>query len=275
MDGITFSYGRKAIIDSLSFDFEDGAFYAILGPNGVGKSTFLRCLNRILKPSAGIITLDGRDIRDIPLKEMARLVGYVPYSSGDSFPLTVVDTVLMGRHPRSRFGGLVDDLKKTHEVLELLEISDLALRDLNSLSAGQHQKVMLARGLVQEPEVLLLDEPTANLDVRYQLEVCQILRDLCDSKRIAVVMVCHDLNIAAKYADRLILLHDGRIYSAGEPSDVLTPEALKEVYGVEATVVPHNGRPCVILDDFIKAGRPCCWTTHRTTPWWPATAATC
>jgi iron complex transport system ATP-binding protein len=158
----------------------------------------------------------------------------------------------MGRHPHSKIGSLVDDLKKVHEVLEQLEIMDLALREFNSLSAGQHQKVMLARGLVQEPEVLLLDEPTSNLDVRHQMEVTKILKDLCDQKGIMVIMICHDLNIAAKYADELMLMYDKKVYAKGTPSEVLTPENLRTVYGVESTVVDHNGRPCVILDDFLK-----------------------
>ena len=256
IDGISFGYnGHDLIIDGVSYDFQSGRFYAVLGPNGVGKSTFIRCINKILKPSSGTILIDGRDISDISLKEMSKMIGYVPYSAGDTFPLTVVDTVLMGRHPHSRFGSLVKDLEKVHEVLEQLEISDLAMREMNSLSAGQHQKVMLARGLVQEPEVLLLDEPTSNLDVRYQMEVTKILRDLCEERGITVVMICHDLNIAAKYADELLLLYDRKVYAHGSPSEVLTVENLRAVYGVETTVLEHDGHPCVILDDFIRQGR--------------------
>lgn len=252
-DSVSFGYNSRALIlDGISFEFQDGKFYAVLGPNGVGKSTFIRCINRILKPKEGSILIDGKDVSDIPLKELAKTVGYVPYSAGDSFPLTVVDTVLMGRHPRSRLGSLVKDLEKVHEVLDQLEISDLALREFSSLSAGQHQKVMLARGLVQEPEVLLLDEPTSNLDVRHQMEVTKILRDLCVSKGITVIMICHDLNIASKYADELILMYDKKIFARGTPAEVLTPDNLRAVYGVESTVIDHNGRPCVMLDDFIK-----------------------
>lgn len=252
VDNISFGYGKELILENLSQTFEDGKFYAILGPNGVGKSTFIRCINKILKCSEGSISIDGRDVNDIDLKEMAKIIGYVPYSSGDSFSLSVVDTVLMGRHPHSKFGSLVTDLKKVHEVLEQLEITDLALREVNSLSAGQRQKVMLARGLVQDPKVLLLDEPTSNLDVRHQLEVTKILDDLCREKGITVIMICHDLNIAAKYADELILMYDKKVFSRGTPSEVLTADNLKTVYGVETTVLEHNERPCVILDDFIK-----------------------
>jgi len=253
VEDISFGYHNNSlIIDGISYNFQNGKFYAILGPNGVGKSTFIRCINKILKLKSGTILIDDRNVNDITLKEMAKLIGYVPYSAGDSFPLTVVDTVLMGRHPHSKIGSLVDDLKKVHEVLEQLEIMDLALREFNSLSAGQHQKVMLARGLVQEPEVLLLDEPTSNLDVRHQMEVTKILKDLCDQKGIMVIMICHDLNIAAKYADELMLMYDKKVYAKGTPSEVLTPENLRTVYGVESTVVDHNGRPCVILDDFLK-----------------------
>ena len=255
VNDVSFGYSnRSMIIDGISYEFKEGTFYAILGPNGVGKSTFIRCINKILSLKSGTIFIDGKNIDDITLKEMSKIVGYVPYSTGDSFPLTVVDTVLMGRHPHSKLGSIVKDLEKVHEVLEQLEITDLSMREFNSLSAGQHQKVMLARGLVQEPEVLLLDEPTSNLDVRHQMEVTKILRDLCTEKGITVIMICHDLNIAAKYADELMLMYDKKVFARGTPFEVLTPENLRTVYGVETSVVDHNGRPCVILDDFIRQG---------------------
>lgn len=252
-DDITFGYSSEPVLDGLYLDLTGPKLIAVLGPNGVGKSTLIKCINRILSPSKGVVSIDGADVASIDIKSMAKIVGYVPYASSDSFPLTVADTVLMGRHPYRRWNTLDEDLMKVHEVLRSLEIDDLALRPFNELSAGQHQKVMLARGLVQEPQILMLDEPTSNLDVRHQMEVTQILRNLSHNKGMTVVMICHDLNIAAKYADELVLMFGGRIYSAGRPDEVITESNLEAVYGVRARVIDDDGRPHIILKDFIRS----------------------
>ena len=251
-DSVSFGYNSRALIlDGISFEFQDGKFYAVLGPNGVGKSTFIRCINRILKPKEGSILIDGKDVSDIPLKELAKTVGYVPYSAGDSFPLTVVDTVLMGRHPHSKWNSLKDDLVIVYDTLKLLGIRKLAMRRFNELSAGQHQKVMLARGLVQQPKVLLLDEPTSNLDVRHQLDVTKILKRLSVDKSILIIIISHDINIAAKFSDEIIMMHDGSVYAVGKPKDVITEENLRVVYGVESEVIMDGDRPHIILRDAV------------------------
>ena len=256
MDNVTFGYSSDPVLDGITLSLDGPKLIAVLGPNGVGKSTLIKCINRILSPKVGVVTIDGRDVKDYTLKEMARTVGYVPYSSSDSFPLSVVDTVLMGRHPHQRWGATDTDLAKVHEVLKKLEIEDLALRSFDELSAGQHQKVMLARGLVQEPEILLLDEPTSNLDVRHQMEVTKTLLDLVEREGITAVMICHDLNIAAKYAHELVLMFDGSIYAVGTPAEVLTEANLLRVYGVETQILEHMGRPHVILEDFVREEMP-------------------
>jgi len=197
------------------------------------------------------IMLDDRDVSEISIKEMAKTIGYVPYSANDTFPLSVVDTVLMGRHPHSKWGTLDRDLDIVHDTLKMLGISHLAMRSFNELSAGQHQKVMLARGLVQEPEILLLDEPTSNLDVRHQLDVTKMLKRLTEERDILVIMISHDINIAAKYSDEIIMLHDGTIYAVGTPKEVITEENLKVVYQVETSIVDDDGAPHVILKDAV------------------------
>ena len=247
INGLAFSYSSTPVLKDIEMDLSGSKFVSILGPNGVGKSTLIHCINKILSPTKGTVMLDDREVKTISIKEMAKIIGYVPYSANDTFPLTVVDTVLMGRHPYSRWNSLDDDLDIVYDTLKRLGIAHLAMRSFNELSAGQHQKVMLARGLVQQPKVLLLDEPTSNLDVRHQLDVTEMLRDLAHENNILVIMISHDINIAAKYSDEIIMMHAGSIYAVGTPKEVITPENLKVVYGVNSTVIEDDGMPHVIL----------------------------
>jgi len=252
IDGIEFGYSSESVLKDVTAKIEGPKFVSILGPNGVGKSTLIHCINKILSPRKGTVMIDDKDVKGITIKEMSKIVGYVPYSSNDTFPLTVVDTVLMGRHPHSHRGSLDEDLDIVYETLEMLDIAHLAMRSFNELSAGQHQKVMLARGLAQQPEVLLLDEPTSNLDVHHQLEVSKLLKRLSVEKQILVIMICHDINIAAKYSDEIILMYDGSIYDVGTPEEVITEDNLRKVYSVESAVINDLGSPHVILRDSIK-----------------------
>ncbi len=277
INDVDFAYGSVPVLHGITVELAGPRFVSILGPNGVGKSTLIHCINKVLSPTGGTVMLNDRSVSDISIKEMAKIVGYVPYSANDTFPLSVVDTVLMGRHPHSKWGSLDRDLDIVHETLEMLGISHLAMRPFNELSAGQHQKVMLARGLVQQPEVLLLDEPTSNLDVRHQLDVTKMLKRLTEERRILVIMISHDINIAAKYADEIIMLHGGSIYAVGTPGEVITEENLRTVYGVESRIVDDDGCPHVILKDAVpmnEARRPCTLRNaavrapceHRNTP---------
>ena len=178
IEGVSFSYGSTPVLDDITLEIEGAQVVSILGPNGVGKSTLIHCMNKILTPTKGTVYLDGKDVREYSLKEVAKHVGYVPYSSSDTFPLTVVDTVLLGRHPHAGWKTTDEDLEAVFDVLERLGIQDLAMRYFNELSAGQHQKVMLARGLVQKPRIMILDEPTSNLDIRHQVFVSAFLKKL-------------------------------------------------------------------------------------------------
>jgi len=243
---VEFSYASVPILKNICMEVAESEILGIIGPNGAGKSTLLRCIDRILSPQKGTIFLNEQDISKMSRLEIAKRMGYIPQSTTQVFPATVFETVLMGRRPHISWRCNERDVEKVLEVLHLLDLEGLAMRDINELSGGQQQKVLIARALVQEPDVLLLDEPTSNLDIKHQLEVMDIIKEIARKKGISAIMAIHDLNLAARYADRLIMMKDGMIYAAGEHFSVLTPENIREVYGVEVEVSMHNGRPFVI-----------------------------
>lgn len=244
-----FGYSGVPVLNDVCLNIDKAQFVSILGPNGVGKSTLIHCINKILQPTGGTVMLDDKDVTEYSLKEMAKHVGYVPYASSDTFPLSVVDAVLLGRHPHAGWKTSDEDLDIVFETLSQLGIEDLAMRPFNELSAGQHQKVMLARGLVQRPEVLLLDEPTSNLDIKHQLGIARLLRNLSHEKNIMVIMISHDINIASKYSDHIIMMHDGGVFAVGTPRKVLTADNIRTVYEVDCTVIDDEGSPHIILHD--------------------------
>lgn len=243
---VEFRYASTPILENICMELAPSEILAIVGPNGVGKSTLIRCIDRILKPQKGSMLLDGREIKEMSMTEIARHMGYVPQSSSGVFPVTVFDMILMGRRPHLGWRSSVADIEKVVEVLKLMEIEDLALHDFNELSGGQQQKVLIARALAQEPEVLLLDEPTSNLDIRHQLEVMETLKKLVMEDGISAIMAVHDLNLASRYADKVIMMNAGSIFSAGDPASVLTPGNIRSVYGVEAVVKNYGGRPYIM-----------------------------
>ncbi len=249
IDGLVFGYRSFPILKGITVKFDRPGMVSIVGPNGVGKSTLIHCMNKILTPREGSVLIDGEDVRNISVKSLAKIMGYVPYTVTNTFPISVIDTVMMGRHPHSKFGSLDEDLEISYDMLDRLGIADLSMRQLNELSAGQLQKVILAKGLAQQPRVLLLDEPTSNLDVKHQLGVARLLAQISRESGMLTIMICHDLNIAAKYSDKVMMMSEGKVFAYGTPEEVFTRENIRQVYDVDCEVIEDQGRPHIILRD--------------------------
>ncbi len=246
--------GERNVLNSISLSIDRPGLYCIIGPNGVGKSTLVRCINKIYKVPDGKVFIDGKDVNSISIKENSKNMAYVPVGGDDLFALTVVDTILIGRHNKSGWRTKEEDLEIVYKSMKLMGIEDLGMKRYNELSAGQHQKVAIARGLVQETGFIILDEPTANLDVRYQVYVTELLKELSVRSGITVLMISHDLNITARYADQVIVMaRPGVIHSMGTPEEVVTEEMIREVYGVDCEVISdRHGKPHIILDSALR-----------------------
>jgi len=242
---LRFSYGSTEILRDINMGLNPSEVLGIVGPNGTGKSTLLRCIDRILIPE-GEVLLDGQEISGMSRVEIAKRIGYVPQSMTGVFPATVFDMVLLGRRPHLSWRSSEEDMDKVLEMLDLMDIKDLAMRNFNETSGGQQQKVLIARALAQDVDILLLDEPTSNLDIKHQLEVMEILTELSKTKGISVMMAIHDLNLASRYSDRIIMLNGGGIRDVGDPASVLTAENIRSVYGVDVVVRNEDGKPYMI-----------------------------
>ncbi|GAA3363673.1 MULTISPECIES: ABC transporter ATP-binding protein [Saccharopolyspora] len=244
------AYGDRVVVDGLDIDVPDGTITAVIGPNGCGKSTVLRALARLLAPQSGQVLLDGKQIHKMPTKEVARVLGLLPQTPQAPEGLTVADLVARGRHPHQAWyrQWSSDDEQAVAEALELTGIGDLAERAVDELSGGQRQRAWLSMALAQGTDLLLLDEPTTYLDLAHQVEVLDLVGRLHDESGRTVVMVLHDLNLAARYADRLVAMRDGAIVAQGAPDEVLTEELLADVFSLNARVIPDpvTGTPMVV-----------------------------
>ena len=249
MKDVSFGYGiGETVIRDINLRIDCPGLYCVVGPNGVGKSTLIKCMSKIENLSSGDILINGRSIRTMRHKDVAKFIGYVPVVSKDVFSMSVLETILIGCHNRRSGDSEESKMKAVYKVMVLLNIQDLSEKLFSELSAGQHQKVAIARGLVQKPRVLILDEPTANLDVKYQVYVVELLRALAESEGMIVIMISHDLNLSAKYAHEVIMMSPpGVIYKVGPPEDVITKENIETVYGVHCKVIEDDGAPVVIL----------------------------
>ncbi|XHH10532.1 MAG: heme ABC transporter ATP-binding protein [Candidatus Bathyarchaeia archaeon] len=236
INDLSFNYAGHTVLKDVEFQVDAGEVLSIVGPNGSGKSTLLKCINRILKTKQNTVLIDGKDTSKINYKELSKLIGYVPQSSSSTFSFTVFDVVLMGRRPYINWNLSERDSEIVAEVLEYLGIGELAMRPFNELSGGEQQKVVIARALAQQPKTLLLDEPTSSLDIRHQLEILCMVRSLTQNEEHSVVVTMHDLNLASRFSDRMLMLKKGEIYACGTPKEVLTEDNIRAVYGIESKV---------------------------------------
>ena len=246
VNDLEFSYGKDKILDKTTLDIFKGELISVVGPNGTGKSTFIRCINGLLKAQKGRIRINQADIRNLSRPQIAKRVSYVPQNSSSVFNLKVFDMVSFGRRPYNSFRIKREDRIKVLKALNILHIEHLAMRNYNHLSGGQQQKVIIARALAQETGIILLDEPISNLDIRHQLEVMDTLRALVDKAGVSILMVVHDLNIAAQYSDRIVIMNEGRIVAAGKPEEVITKENIAAIYGVDAEITTVKNKPHII-----------------------------
>jgi len=248
---ISLGYFHKEVLKNVTFQVLPGEMVGLIGPNGCGKSTIIRALTRIISPYRGRILLDGEDIVSIPRQELARILGVVPQMPLLPSAFTAFEVVLMGRNPHLglfQYEGL-REREIVWQAMEKTMTLGLASRRVGELSGGEIQCLLIARVLVQETKAILLDEPTANLDIGRQVEILNLIKNLCLENNLTVLAALHDLNLASQYCDRLVLINNGRVHAQGIPSEVITPQNIKEVYGTERCVYSHpaNGLPAILV----------------------------
>ncbi|XPS82991.1 HmuV: hemin transport system, ATP-binding protein [Desulfosarcina variabilis str. Montpellier] len=244
VDNIRFSYNSHPVIENISFSLEKGRLLAILGVNGAGKSTLLKCLNRVLRPQTGSVLLGKEDLHRLSQNAIARRMGYVPQQHPQT-QLTVYESVLLGRRPHMGLTVGQTDYAVVDQIIGQMGLTDLALRPVSDLSGGEAQKVMIARALAQSPSILLLDEPTSNLDLKNQMEVMALIRNVVSSRGLMAIVAIHDLNLAVRFADRFLFIKDHQVHAMADKDD-LCAEMIEAVYGVEVVIQQVGGHRVVV-----------------------------
>ena len=238
IENLNQSFGNRAVLQNISFSVTEGDFFIIIGPNGSGKTTLMRTIAGILRQQSGQVKILGRSMSNYSRKEFARLVAFVPQGLPTDFPFTVEELVLMGRAPYNSMLGIEteEDYQVSKMAMAFTEVEHLAARKLDQLSGGEQQRVFIARAICQEPKILLLDEPTASLDLAHQARIMDLMEKLKAEKDMTVVMVSHDINLAAMYGVKLLLLRDGQIVNMGPPQEILNFKTLEDTYGCKLLV---------------------------------------
>lgn len=251
IENASFSYGlgEENLLDKINLNIEKGKFIGILGPNGCGKSTLLKVILKYLNPKEGIIKIENKELKEYTQSELAEILSFVPQKSSLTMPLTVEDVVYMGRVPymKNKWTGFDrEDREKVEKIMQMLKIDKFKNRVIFSLSGGEFQRVLLARALAQNTNIMLLDEPTSALDMNYALEIMKLTSYFVQNESLTAVMVLHDLNLASMYCDSIILLKNGKIAYEGTPKELFRPEILEEIYGFNCEVIENNGFSYVI-----------------------------
>jgi iron complex transport system ATP-binding protein len=251
VENLSLAYGRHTVVDGVTFNVVPGEMVGLIGPNGSGKSTIIKALSGIIPLHSGRIIIDGRNITGISRTELARLIGVVPQMPLLPSTFTSFEIVLMGRNPHLKLfqSEGVRDIQIALQAMERTNTRTFAMRKVGELSGGEIQRLVIARVLTQQPKSILLDEPTSNLDINNQVEILNLIKNLCIADNLNVVITLHDLNLASQYCDRLILLKNGKIHAQGTPHEVISDKNISEVYGAEDCVYAHpvNGLPAVLL----------------------------
>ena len=243
---IEFAYDKTPVLQNINGRIEPGQFVALVGPNGSGKSTLIKCINGILRIQKGEILLDGNNLETYGSNRLSQKMAYVPQTEQKAVPMSVFDAVLIGRKPYIRFKPAKRDMEITADILERLNLASVAMRDVNKLSGGQQQRVFIARALAQEPEILLLDEPTANLDLKHQVDVLKLLGSLT-RQGITVVMAMHDINLAAMYSRQVMMMKEGQLFASGG-KEIFTAENVEKLYDVHVETIHKNGTVYIVPD---------------------------
>lgn len=244
VDGLEFSYASKEVLNDINFTIRTGDCVAILGTNGAGKSTLLKCISRILKSKSGKIEVEGVDTSELKPNDLAKKIAYVA-QAGNQNRMNVFDTVLIGRKPYIKWNVTQKDIDITQNVLKLLELEPYKMRYIDELSGGEYQKVAIARAIVQQPKLLMLDEPTASLDLKNQLEVVKIVRDIVEKEQIGAIVTIHDLNLALRLANKFIFLKNGKIFEAGG-IETIRADTIESVYSIPSIVKKIDDKTIVI-----------------------------
>lgn len=242
---LSFSYRTGHVFSGVGFDADEGCVTGIAGPNGSGKTTLIRCINGILSPE-GEVSLFGTNVRELDRTDLARVVSYVPQVISGSSGSTVFDTVLMGRKPHIGWRVREEDEEKAYKAMELVGVEEFAFRGLNELSGGERQRVMIARAIAQETPIMLMDEPTSSLDIHHQMNVMEIVHSLSREKKTSIIISVHDLNLASRYCDNILVLSKGKVCGFGEPESLLSVQMMRKVYGIEAYISNELERPYIV-----------------------------
>lgn len=240
VEGLSQGYGSRTIIENVRFSAESGELLTILGPNGCGKSTLIKTICSVMQPRSGRITIDGRDVGSMDPKELAKIIAYVPQTVSSFGYTTVYDLVLIGRRPYTEWSYSQEDLAIAADAMIKMNVGAYIDKDVNELSGGQRQRAFIARALAQQPSFYIFDEPTSSFDLRNQLDTMRIMKCLVRNSGACLIVALHDLNLAIRYSDRVMVLNAGGVYDIGKPEDVITSKMIKDVYGVDAEILEDS-----------------------------------